>query len=626
MSNDKRTMSIDTTNIETTSSMQNLYQEFVAAEQHAKAYREKLAKYTPSAKEVLASEGNEILNIIDSGINELMNLSTSLYNWNSAVPTSMPTKKPSKAGQNIPTIQELSQLRRARDAAFFRYMDSIEQDMSADVDAFMPNDTLLISADHLIQPYYQRKVQFCRNLVAIQEKIQTLQNAQRTWIDFVIETFFPSFILKMMSYLPFQEVIAEKIKEQKNEYNVIVKRLEIQDTLFKTKWKSHFNEIDIPKDLKSFNSTELSKAVYAFNNKTVVDTYLVYQKEKTVDNLVKFYRLACQMEYIARNSEDHNKYDLEGIIFKLQQFHPNMADRLQQEQETVQTEMMLLDKYIASGDILTAKRIEQEKETLQTESTVFGLYTYSPTVLSALKGGNEEVPPKAKFLKELDDKYRAFLKDRTTDHFEALYQHIHQNPQFKHLTLVKETRKFIKTTYAQAYQSVRQHYIQHMDEATCDAFIAKYELWKYDHIIYTTVMKFMHEPTVEGLIKLKLILLGINDSAYDQDQRLNTFIADFMEICSKAPLTAVNEMRSERYSIGSVEEISSSGTLTPLNHSPDSRLRSFSDDRDLTSNMTVRALELHNLSQSQSDPRMFAKTTKMVEGREYTAVPNLEIR
>lgn len=589
MSFDKGIIPIDSTDIDSTSSSQNLYQQFVAATQQVKEYREKLTQYNVSQQKT-PTEDNELLDMVEDVLFDISSFTTGLGNFlyygeissTAAEPVKKPVVQPP---QDMPNAAELSRLCRERDAAFFKYMDSLELDLPAEIDAFEPNNTPLIPADALTKPYLSSTITLRRQLLDIQNTISTIQKEQRTWVDYIIETFFPAFALKLMSYMTFNDLMAEKLAVQKIKHTKTTQLLTVRDEDFQTQWESVFGSVAIPVDLKSANSTLLSKIIFTFENDPLTNMYTQYNKDKTIANLVKFYRLASQMNYIHQSTEERGKFGLETVLAQLEKLHPNMTQQLQQEKENVQAEMMLLDKYMASSDILST----------------------------------DNSKPKVTFLKELNDKYRAFLKDRTMENFEALYQHIHDHPQFKRNTLVKETRALLKSQYAEAYQSVRQHYIQHMDEAACEQFITKYELLKYDHVIYSIIMQFMHEPTVEGLLGLKLAMLSITDSDYDQDPKFNEFVADFMEICGKAPISAVNDLRSQRSSVGSFDEARSSETVTTVEYN-----RSRSSTADSTNGaFTIQALELHNLSYSNSDPRMFGKTngiSRTFDGKEYTPV------
>ena len=622
MSFNKRTLSIETiTTDESTYNSLSLYQDFVAAAQQAKTYGEKFVEYERVSANTINPEDNQIFEMMETGLNELYSL------WNTVMsnPVPEPVKKAAVVTtEDIPTAEELSRLCQIRDKAFCDYMDSLEQNMpDEDVDVFMPDTTQLVSAESIITPYRRENLALRRQLHAVEQKIVKLQQAQRTWIDFIIETLLPSFMLKMMSYMSFQELMAEEIQEQRETHNAIIGDLETSDKLFKNAWQSHFPGIAIPSDLKSASSVTMGNTVHSFNNNDLTNAYRAYDKAHTVDNLIKFYRLACQMHYIQCNSDIQTSANLENILVQLARLHPTMQERLDEEKSKVETEMSLLYTYMANQDILLANSIEQEKESLQEDAGV-DITNDSPVPISLAKP-KREISAKAKFLKDLDNKYRAFLKDRTAEKFAALYQQIHDNPSFRHSSLVKATRKLMKECYPEAYQTVRQHYLQHIDEAVSEAFISKYEKWQYDHLVYTSIMKFMHEPTIEGLLGLRFVMLGTNDRAHDCDPRFSAFIADFMEICSKTPILAVSELRSERYSIGSVEEASSNGSLTPTKDSPNGRIRSFSDSSS-EGTLTQQAMELHNLSQSQYDPRVFAHkpAVRCVNDVAYTAVATME--
>lgn len=589
MSFDKGIISIDNTDVDSTSSSQNLYQQFIAATQQSKEYREKLAKYN-LASQAVSTEDNELLEVVDEVLSDISSFTSSFSNFmfygEISSPAAEPVKKPVvQPPQNIPSSAELSRLCRERDTAFFKYMDSLELDLPDETDAFESNNTQLTPIDALTKPYLSSTTTLRRQLLEVQAEISAIQKEQRTWVDYIIETFFPAFALKLMSYMTFNDLMAEKLAEQKIKYTKITQLLTVRDEDFQNQWEEVFGTVAIPRDLKFANSSALANAVFRFEHDELTTMYGQYNKDKTINNLIKLYRLASQMNYIHENTEVQSKFGLETILVQLEQLHPNMAQQLQQEKEYVQAEMKLLDKYMASSDILST----------------------------------DNSKPKVTFLKELKDKYRAFLKERTKENFEALYQHIHDHPQFKRNTLVKETRALLRSQYAEAYQTVRQHFIQHMDEAACEQFINKYELLKYDHVIYSIIMKFMHEPTVEGLIGLKLAMISISDSDYDQDPKFNEFVADFMDICGKAPITAVNDLRSQRSSVGSFDEVSSLGTDTTVEYN-----RSRSSTADSTNGaLTIQALELHNLSCSNSDPRMFGRNnsvTRTLDGKEYVPV------
>lgn len=617
------------TDKESTTSSRTLYQESVAASQQARAYREKLAEYNLSVINNGIPEENAMLNVIDEMASDVSSFFSEFSNFVlrgeiSDYPVA-PVKKPVEV-QDIPTIEELSRLSRARDAAFFSYMDSLEQDMMpSETNAFEEELTILPSTEELAKPYLNEIRKLRNQQRSIQEQITILQQAQRTWMDFIIETFIPSFVLKMMSYLTFKELVQEAVDEYKKAYSVLVHDLETQVKLAHETLREAFGDIEMPQNLKSASTVTLSKAIHSFNNDSLFAMYTKYEKEKTITNLINFYRLARQMQYIHEISDAQNKYGLETVIMQLEQLHPNMTARFQQETDIVQQEMKLMDKYMASPSILEAlrkvKANEQEEENAKIHKQEEDVLVFDEHLVSMHELAKTVKPLDAKtiFFVELDKKYRAFLKNRSLESFEALYQHMHDHPQFRHHPIVKATRAMLKDNYGEAYQSTRQHYIQHMDEATCDAFISKYESLKYDHVIYKIIMKFMHEPTVEGLIGLKLAMLSITDSDYDQDPKFNEFLAEFMEICSKAPITSMNDLESQRYSEGSFDETMSEESGTTIESQ---RSRSFSGE-STAGNFTVAALELHN---SRYDPRMFTRMTesrRILEGNQYEPVPTM---
>lgn len=571
---------------------QTPYQAFLVATQQSQAYREKLASYQHiTTTPTFESDSGELLGAVDDIMTEVSNTFSSLTNWYYNEPVmpvaAAPVKKSVEIPQNIPTVEELSRLCRVRDAAFFKYMQSLELDIPTETTAFEPDHTHLVAADELTKPYLGLSNQLKRKLLVIDQEITTMLSAQRTWMDFIIETFFPSFVLKLMSYMTFQELIKEEHQVLLDQHSAIVEDLNVLDTAFKQQWFVQYLT-NPPQDLKAASSTTLHKLLFAINNETLLNVNSEYNKNKTVNTLVNLYRAAYQFHYQASQTEglDVKASQLSGVLSQLEQLHPDMLNRLEQEKTIIEQEMQLLDQY---------RKLPREVNSDDT---------------------------KGQFMSELDQKYRVFLKTKNLENFRDLYQHIHSHhKEYRRETLVKKTRALLKEQYPDAYQAVRDHYIPHIDEKACEVFLDKYEKRNFDHFMYTEIIGFMREPTLEALCTLKFLMLSIQDSAYDQDPEFNGFIADFMQICSNIAMTSAAELRSEAYSTSSISSIEDEEeSMSP--HSPNSPLYSASNSPRLK--LSESALALHD-SAAGYEPTLFKSANRVYQGSAYTLVPTSTI-
>lgn len=567
---------------------QTPYQAFLIATQQSQAYRKTLGSYQ---NRVSVSDSAELLSTVDDIINDVSSTFSSLLShWYFTEPvkpeTAASIKKSVEIPQNIPTVAELSRLCRLRDTAFFNYMRSLERDIPEETSAFEPEHTHLVAADELTKPYLRTSINLKRALLAIDEEITTKLSAQRTWMDFIIETFFPSFVLKLMSYLTFQELIQAEREDLLKQHNAIIDELNENDAAFKQQWYDQYIT-NPPQDLSAASSTTLSKMLFEINNQTLLNVYLEYRNKKTVNTLLSLYRTAYQFHYQASQSDDLvvETAHLSGVLRQLEQLHPDMLDRLKQEKTIAQQEMELLDLY------RKLPRVENRDKT------------------------------KGQFLNELEQKYRAFLKTRNLENFKDLYQHIHSHHQaYRRETLVKKTRALLKKQYPEAYQAVRDHYIQHIDEKDCEAFLEKYEKRNFDHPVYTKIIAFMREPTLEALFTLKILMLSIQDGDYDRDQEFNDFIADFMQISSNIAVTSAAELRSERYATGSMSSIEIEDEEESMStQSSNSPLPSASNSPRLR--LSESALAMHD-SAAGYEPKVFKSANRVYQGNDYALVPN----
>ena len=587
---DNKTLMIFDGNAMDMQTNQTPYQAFLAATQQSKAYREKLATYKNiTSTPTFESDSGEILGAVDDMMTEVSNTLSSLTNWyynQPVVPVAAAPLKTATIPQNIPTVDELSRLCRLRDDAFFKYMQSLELDISTEATPFEPDQTLLMAADELTKPYLRLSTQLKRKLVAIDQEIESMLSAQRTWIDFIIETFFPSFVLKLMGYMTFQQLVNEEKQILLDQHSDIIKDLNSNDIAFKQQWYDQYLT-NPPQDLQAANSTRLGKFLDAIENKTLEDLYYEYTRNKTVNTLVSLYRAAYQLHYQANQTDglDVKASQLSGVLSQLEQLHPDMSNRLEQEKNIIEQEMQLLDQY------RKLTRVVNSDDT------------------------------KGQFLSELDQKYRVFLKTKNLENFRDLYQHIHSHhKEYRRESLVKKTRALLKEQYPEAYQVVRDHYISHIDEKACEVFLDKYEKRNFDHLIYTKIIGFMREPTLEALFTLEVLMRSIKDNDYDQDPEFNGFIADFMEICSNIAVNSAAELRSERDSTGSISSIEDEEESMSA-QSPNSPLYSASNSPRLR--FSESALALHD-SAAGYEPTLFKSENRVYQGSAYTLLPTLK--
>lgn len=547
------------------------YQNFNVALQQSEAYRTELHAY--EAK--LASQPDMIpedIALFQAIENTFMVASDWVYGEKT-------TKKPPKTGvelpKEVPNQEELSRLCRLRDAAFFKYMNSLELEGQTVDQGFQEDTRPLKAVDELTKPYLKKSIHIRRTLAAVETNIETLSKSQRSWMDFIIESVIPSFLLKLMAYVNFQELIQDQITSLEEDKNWLKSKHQELDEQFADEWSVNFPGVDKPRDFKAAQSIYVSKYVHDLEIDTLSTAFYQYEKNKTVGKLIDLYRLVSQM-YHAASESDHTlikAQQLKGILHQLELLHPNMAEPLAQEKAITEREMDLLNAYRSLG---------------------------SP---------KERSDKKAVFLKELDDKYRAFLTNRSLNTFQDLYEHFHAHPEFRKESLVKKTRTLLKADYAQAYQMVREHMIPHINEQDCEEFLNKYDRRNYDHPIYTKMLEFMREPTSISLTGLQQ-LMYMTDANYDLDQRFASMVADFMHICSKISVTMVTDLSSELYSVGSRDDMDSVGSLSP-GHSPNGR-SVRSDSVGSISSVPVlseQALAQHNVKDMQQyDPKLFGNS------------------
>lgn len=578
--------------------IQIAYQNFLAAKQQSEAYREKLHTYQAENSTAPNEESAAFLETMDSVVNgasQLMSTMGSLFYFGTSEPTVIePVKMVEKQSINLPTEQELLRLCAIRDKAFFDYMRSLREEIPDEEAFFTCNESKLISAESLIEPYLRSSNKLRRSMAAIEQEITNLTKLRRDWMDFIIENFFPAFALRLLNYVTFDEMNAKNKQVLTDALNELVSDHEALDLAFQEEWQDHFQSKP-PKKLKNANTVSIGKLVVNIDNNELFTHYNAYRTHHTVQTLIDFYRIACQLHHRAKQGDnlDYEKSHaleikashLEAIISQLEQLHPDLQEQLSHESQQVEKEMCLLDKY-RSVSVLTETADERNE-----------------------------------FLVELSEKYRTFLKERTDDHYADLYQHIHDHPQFRHETLAKETRKLLKESYPQAYQNVRVYYVPQISEEACQSFLDKYELCKFDHIVYTSIIQFMRNPTVDSLVSLELVLRGIYDTDCVLDRKFSTMVNDFMQVCSNTSVTSLAELRSEQYSVYSVAGEEAGDEVTEC-QSWDSRSRTGSSETAAL-HLTEEVLANHN-QQYSSDPRMFRHTApqqKTFAGQTYTQVP-----
>ena len=501
-------------------------QKFIDAVQQSDAYRAELTAYQDlHADETIPDdESIAMIESMNSVVSAVSSLYSSLISFGAAPTLIEPCVQiPVVATQqkSAPTQEELIRLYRARDAAFFEYMHSLNLDEKRDVpDAFERDETRVLAADDITRPYRNAQRTLLREMVEVSKNIDTALAAQRTWLDFMIENALPSFVLKAMNYMNFQALTQEKIKILSERFSVINESLTTMKTIFHKTWDTKYPGIPRPHDLDAANSITVAKIVNNIALTGLSDVYHRYATHKTVSNLLDFYRLAHQLrlQAIQRDDKEIISGQLTAISEQLERLHPDMMDNFAKEQACVTRELALFEQYPA---------------------------------LPSVDQLSEETDPFTKFMAHIEEKYTTFLKDRTLSHFSELYQHIHSHPQFRHKKMVKDTRALLKSLYPQAYEAVRQHQITHMDEQACDEFLRKYESLKLDHPIYVKLMAFMRDPTHGNLSALQQEMVTINDDAHYLDHRVNAAMAEFMQICSTI---SIEDYNSDAYSEDSDEQ------------------------------------------------------------------------
>ncbi|MBP6917656.1 MAG: hypothetical protein KBB94_01925 [Legionellaceae bacterium] len=586
MSNNKMSINIEEQVQGAPTAVQAHYQAYITAMQQTHEYREKLAHYEDNAHLVQnIKEDDELLEAVGSIINMASSTFSSLTNFLSygeTVTTTSVTPAPEAQAvvipvvlQDIPTKEELSRLCRARDAAFFKYMRSLELEIPTETQVFEQDNRQLVAADVLTKPYLKDSVYLRRELVRVAEEIETTLKIQRTWMDFIIESVFPAFLLKLMDYMTFQDMNNEKAAELRKGHAAIRQLHSKLDVAFEQQWFENY-ATKPPQDLRAANSNLLAKYVHEINIDSLVAAYTQYNKTKTVSNLIDLYRLAFQLQHQSGQSDEMwmKTQSLGGIMLQLEKLHPDMGERLENEKSTSEREMQLLDTYRA---------------------------VHTP---------QDNADKKATFLRSLADKYRTFLKTRNFDNFDDLYQYIHAHPQFRRENLVKKTRALLKEQYSEAYQVVREHYIPHINEQACEEFLNKYEKCNYEHPIYTQIIGFMREPTLSALVTLEQLMFNFHDANYDQDQGFAHLVSDFMQICSTISVTSAADMRSEQYSVSSFDDTESTGSLSPSGSTTARAVRSNS--LDVTApKLSEQALQRHNAEGVRYDPRIFRQSERI---------------
>lgn len=493
-----------------------LQEKFIDATQQAKNYREQLAAYEASVGVTPDNDSKAMLEAIETAMNGVSSVLTLL-----GVPSLAPAK-PVIAPQDAPSQAELVKLFRIRNIAFFDYMRSLNLDEDIEeVDAFAPNTRHLIATDELTVPYRRASVTLQRQLSSLDEQIKNALDAQRTWLDFMIESILPSFLLKLIDYLDFQALTQDNVNRLSEEFNGTNTDLQRMTEQFHQDWKEKFAS-PVPKDLKAGSSTTLSKLVYSLNHKILNEKFADYNRNKSVHNLTNMYRLVRQLQIQSIQSSEQISLEirsaqLDGVIRQLSLLHPDMKQEFDHEENVLTQEMTLLAAYGQLPEIQTAE--------LDIHNT------------------------KAKFIDDLFDKYRKFLTDRNQETFRDLYQHIHDHPNYGQMIIVKMTRNLLKNVYFDAYQAVRQHQIANIDETLCDKFIKKYEGLKYNNLVYEHLLKFVREPTSSQLMILEQIMYSVAGHEHYTDPNLSSAVDDFMQICNSiSSVTMVEDQSSDNLS------------------------------------------------------------------------------
>ncbi len=534
------------------------HQDFSAAVQQSADYRDRLVAYQAAHTEIEPdADSAAMLEMMDTAVSTLSSVYNSFLSFGATPAIIEPlasSHKPIAAPQeDVPTLEELARLCHIRDAAFFEYMHSLNLDAAQEIHDFEPDETRLTATDELTRPYRNASNALLSEMQTISESISTTLATQRTWLDFIIESICPSFVLKAMHYMNFQALTKEKISALSQKFSNLAQSLEIIETAFHKAWAINYPNMTVPSNLKAACSTTLHKFVGRIDHAELSRVYFEYNRNKTVNNLLNMYRLAHQLQHQAtQNEEQHIMIgQLEGIISQIEQLHPDMRTYLEKEQAIVAQELELFEKH------------------------------------SVLPDTNA---PLATFLVHLTEKYGEFLRARTLENFSALYQHIHRHPEYKHRKQVKDTRALLKALYPEAYQAVRQHQIAHIDEQACDAFLKKYETMNYDHPIYKGLIAFMHEPTYAKLIALEQVMPIISDNEHHLDPRLSAAISEFMQICSNvSTINTVEDCISDNYSDSTDE--------APISVADERRpSMDMLDEQATTTDSEIQPLSMQNLA------------------------------
>lgn len=493
------------------------HQDFVDAVQHETAYRQRLTQYLAENDHVPDEDSAAMIAQMEAVADMFSSVCTSIFGTNQPIQTATKAAPTSIAAtqHNHPTQAELLRLCDVRNTAFFAYMDALYPAKSEDEFSdftFDLDHTQLYAIDELTKPYRNASTQLKRNLVEIANDLDKALAAQRTWLDFIIESIIPSFVLKAMHYVNFQSLMQEEVRSLSQEYKDVAAHLDTITEMFQNDWQAKFPGISIPCDLKHANSTTLSRYIHRIEHADLTSAYIEYNKNKTVSTLLRLYRLSLQMAHQTVQEEDHILTgQLEGIIHQLEQLHPDRQADLSRESKIVAQEMALFDKYA-------------------------NYQCANPQSSSA------------RFLSELSEKYMTFLKAKTTDHFQDLYQHMHSHRQYKHLSLFAETRALLKSLYPQAYQAARQHHVTHIDEDACDTFLKKHRSLNHDLPICNSMLAFMREPTHEKLRELKEVITQTKTHELYLDAYFSEIIAEFMEICAQMKVNTVEDCSSDQSS------------------------------------------------------------------------------
>ena len=499
-------------------------QAFIHAVQQSDTYREKLTAYQAKHADETVPD-KESIAMLDRIESFLLNVS-SVYSTVISVratPTVIepPVQIPVVATQQktAPTKEELIRLCRIRDAAFFEHMGSLNLfEKRHAPDAFECDETRVLAADEIIKPYLGKQRELRRDEIFVSKKINDALAAQRTWLDFIVENALPSFVLKAMGYMNFQALTQKKITELREKLSVINENLTNLEVEFHETWNKNYPNIQKPNHSNEADSNQVHKIVDHIECTELSNVYYRYSRNKTVSNLLDFYRLVHQLRLQAIQSDDKEIVagQLTAIAEQLKLLHPDRLDNFATEQDCVARELTLFKQY--------------------------------PPVLPNIDQMTEKTAPFTKFMVHMEDKYATFIKARTLGHFSDLYQHIHSHPQYRHKNMVKDTRALLKSLYPQAYEKVREQQITHIDEGACDAFLKKYESLKLNHPIYVNLIAFMHNPTHEKLDAMKQEMMAINNDACYLDHRFNAAMGEFMTICRTI---SVEDCNSDAYSEGS---------------------------------------------------------------------------